>query len=131
MTRSRKRRVYVASKSSRAAEWRALRSAGLPITSSWIDWPLKRPDLREPSPTEWREHWDNCIKEASAADITLMVAYPGETHRGAILEIGGALSAGKKVYLVSTSEWTFRHHPNVKSFPNLEAAISAIVAPST
>jgi hypothetical protein len=109
-----------------------LRAAGLPIEASWIDWSLNTPGERTPSPAEWRVHWDRCIEEAAAADVTLLFAMSTtEQQKGALLECGAALASGKQVFVVSTQEWSFRHHPKVRCFSRLEAAIAEITAPSS
>jgi hypothetical protein len=58
--------------------WQRLRAAeGLSIRADWVDWPLNRPDTREPTGSEWREHSDKCMRQAAAADITLLYVEPG------------------------------------------------------
>jgi hypothetical protein len=107
----RPRKVYVASKSAHAPTWRALRSAGLPVSASWIDWPLNTPGERTPSPAEWCVHWDRCIEEASAADVTLSVAMSSENQMGGLIETGAALESGKTVFVVSTQRMEFPAPP--------------------
>src|SRR5262245_30754579 len=119
--------VYVASKARHHGWWRALRAAGLPISASWIDWPPNI-DGSEPTPDQWREHWSRCIARATAADICLFVSNTGEAAWGALTEAGAALGTGKLVYIVSSDQWTFAHHPRARTFPTLEAAITAIMA---
>jgi hypothetical protein len=46
---------------------------------------------------------------------------------GALVEVGSALAAGKRVYLVSPHAWSFGHHPNVRRFESLGDAVAAIV----
>jgi hypothetical protein len=36
------------------------------------------------------------------------------------------LGAGKRVYLVSPHDWSWKHHPRVRVFDTLEAAVTAI-----
>jgi hypothetical protein len=47
---------------------------------------------------------------------------------GALIEVGSALGAGKRVYLVSPHDWSWKHHPRVRVFDTLEAAVTAIMA---
>jgi hypothetical protein len=47
---------------------------------------------------------------------------------GALVELGAGLASGAQVFLVTDHQWSVAHHPRVRSFPNLAAAISAIVA---
>jgi hypothetical protein len=57
-----------------------------------------------------------------------MFACAEERQNGALLEVGSALGAGKRVYLVSPHNWSWKHHPRVRTFATLEAAITAIMA---
>jgi hypothetical protein len=107
--------------------WAALRAAGVPIVASWLDAPFNH-DGSEPTADEWAEHWERCCREAAEADITLMVAGADERQNGALIEVGSALGAGKRVYLVSAHDWSWKHHPRVRVFATLEAAIVAIMA---
>jgi hypothetical protein len=118
-------KVYVASKSCHWPWWQALRAAGVPIVASWIDWPFNHDDS-EPLPSAWAEHWSRCIEEAAAADVTLLYACAEERQNGALVEVGSALGAGKRVYLVSSHDWSWKHHPRVRVFDTLEAAVTAI-----
>jgi hypothetical protein len=121
------RRIYCASKSKHWPFWQALRAAGVPIVCSWIDWPRNH-DCHEPTKDEWRRHWDQCMREASDADLVLAYARSDENQNGAFLEIDCALGSGAHVYLVSDHAWSWRHHPRVRSFKKLGGAISAIMA---
>jgi hypothetical protein len=51
------------------------------------------------TPAEWAEHWQRCCREAAEADIALMVACAEERQMGALVEVGSALGAGKRVFL--------------------------------
>ena len=88
-------RIYVASKSRHALWWQALRAADVPIVASWIDWAANHGGA-EPSPDDWSRHWQRCVREAGEADVILFVALEGERQCGALIEIGAALSAGKR-----------------------------------
>jgi hypothetical protein len=120
-------KVYVASKAKHAVWWQALRAAGVPIVASWIDAPFNH-DGSELSADEWREHWEKCCREASEADIVLMFACAEERQNGALIEAGAALGAGKRVYLVSPHNWSWKHHPRCRTFATLADAITAIQA---
>jgi hypothetical protein len=109
--------------------WCALRAAGVPIISSWPDWPHNRNGDDEPDADAWREHSAACIDDAVAGDVLLLYCKADENQFGALLEAGAALGAGKWVYLVAPFPWPFlRHHPRVRSFDTLADAIAAICA---
>jgi hypothetical protein len=58
----------------------------------------------------------------------LMFACAEERQMGALIEVGAALGAGKRVYLVSPHDWSWKHHPHVRVFDTLAAAVTAIMA---
>jgi hypothetical protein len=120
-------KVYCASKSKHCGWWQALRTAGVPIAASWPD-ALFNHNGSEPTPAEWGEHWQRCCREAAEADITLMVACAEERQMGALVEVGAALGAGKRVFLVSPHDWSWKHHPRVRVFDTLAAAVEAVMA---
>ena len=47
------------------------------------------------------------VSDTSKADVVLFVALEGETQCGVLIEIGAAMAAGKRVFIVSPYEWTF------------------------
>jgi hypothetical protein len=118
---------YVASKSKFWPWWQGLRSAGIPIMSSWIDWSHNIDDS-EPDDDEWRAHAEQCLEQAAAGDITLLyIDRDDARHFGALLEAGAALGAGKQVFLISQHAWPFlRNHPRCRSFDTLGAAVTAL-----
>jgi hypothetical protein len=120
-------KIYCARKSRHAPWWQAIRACGIDVRSSWIDAEFNHTGA-EPSSDEWRAHWDRCIAEAAAADIVLVYARADERQMGALCELGAGLAAGAWIYLVSDSAWSIGHHPRVRIFPTLEAAVAAIVA---
>jgi hypothetical protein len=120
-------RVYVASKAKHAAWWQALRTAGLDISSSWIDWEFNHSGI-PPTPADWGAHWERCITEARDCDVLLLHALPDETQKGGLVELGAALGAGKKVFIVAPFDWSWKHHRNVAVFGSLSDAISALVS---
>jgi hypothetical protein len=120
-------KIYCASKSKHHFWWAALRSAGLPISASWVDWDYNKTN-NEPSRDAWRRHWSGCVEQARDCDILLAYCGPEENQNGAFIEIGSALGAGKTVYLVTEHNWTWEHHPNVRRFVSLEHAVAAILA---
>jgi hypothetical protein len=120
--------VYPAAKSKHAVWFRALQSAGVPLQASWLTWPFNE-NGESPTQDDWAAHSAACLKEATAADVVLLVAFDGESHFGALLEAGAALAAGKRVFLVSPHAWDFlRHHPCCRSFDSVADAVQAIMA---
>jgi hypothetical protein len=119
-------KIYPASKAKHAPWWRALRACGLPIEATWPDWPLNEPGAPAPTADDWRAHWDNCITGAAAADVLLFVDQVDETAKGALVELGAALARGRRVFMVSDRDWSFRHHPLVTSFKTLADAVRAL-----
>jgi hypothetical protein len=122
-------KVAVASKSCHWELWAALRSAGVPLISTWPDWPYNRDDTRPAADDEWCDHAQKCLQEAAEADILILYCKADERQFGSLLECGAALGAGKRVFLISPFEWSFlRCHPRVRTFKNLEEAITAVMA---
>jgi hypothetical protein len=120
-------RIAIASKSKHWPFWQALRAAGLPIVSTWVDWP-KNHDGSEPTADEWRRHADQCVADVLSADVLLLYA-ADERQFGALLETGAALGTGKQIFLVAPHDWPFlRNHSRVRSFETLEKAITALIA---
>lgn len=99
--------VYIASKSAHGARWRTLRAAGFPIISTWID------ESGDGETKSWSDLWRRCVSEAAAADFTILYRHPGEYLKGALVEVGAALAAGKQVIIVGCGDLSFRFHPNV------------------
>jgi hypothetical protein len=122
--------IYPASKSHHGHWWRALRACGLPISPDchWIDWSYNEPGAPEPSDDDWRAHWGNCISAAANADVLVFLDLPGETAKGALVEMGAALALGRQVFLVSEADWNVGHHSNCRRFRRLEDCIAAIRA---
>jgi hypothetical protein len=121
-------KVYCAAKSRHHPWFAALRACGLPIASSWLDWPPNH-DGSEPTADQWAEHSVTCLREAAECDVLLLYVLEGEQHFGALLETAAALANDKRVFLVSPHPWPFlRNHPRVRSFDTLQAAVTAIMA---
>jgi len=125
-------KLYFASKvQPHLPHWRAMRHVltelGVDVVSSWLDFGPNDTG-QEPSPDQWRTHWDKCISEAADADVLLFFAERDRTQCGALLEVGAALASGKQVFLVSDYEWTVSHHPLCRTFDSLEDALGAIIA---
>ena len=116
------RTIYTASKTVHAPKWRALRAAGYSVNSTWID---------EAGPGESADLVDlarRCIDEAKAADSLLLYCEPGEVLKGALIEAGAALAAGKVVRQVGTCVndlSALSSHPLWKRYDTLGEALAA------
>ena len=110
---------YVASKTKHAEMWKAAREAGEPIIATWID---------EAGPGQTKdpgELADRCVREAAQASATILYCEPGEALKGALIEVGAALAAGRLVVCVGTcasiSE-TFNKHRNWRTAASISSA---------
>jgi hypothetical protein len=55
-------------------------------------------------------------------------ALPDETQKGGLIELGSALGAGKRAFVVARSfDWSWKHHPNVAVFDTLDDALKALL----
>ena len=110
--------IYAAGKTWHAAIFRQLRDLlGYNIIARWI--------YLDPNSdfvaNEKGKLWAQCLEDATTADITIVYCgNPNEEQRGALVEIGHALAAGKFVYLINScktfeandgSDVAFTHHP--------------------
>lgn len=112
--------IYVASKSRHGQMWRDLRGDGLPICSTWID------ESDGGATADWGDLWSRCVAEASSADALLALHVDGEEWKGAFVEIGAALAAGRPVFVVGKPPGSWVHHPLVTLVPDLGQAFLAI-----
>ncbi len=96
--------VYVASKSARGGMWQEYRSAwadlGLQVASTWIN------EWQAGASSSMADLWLRCISEAASADFLVLYAHRDETLKGALIEVGAALAAGRPVYVCPGSEWS-------------------------
>lgn len=114
-------KIYVASKVKHAADWQRYRfiskTWGMEITSTWID------EAGVGQTKSWEDLWLRCIGEAARCDILLCYAQEDEVLKGALVEVGAALGAGKFVYYVGPKTiGSWLHHPLVFQFPSLGKA---------
>ena len=111
---------YVASKTKHAPMWQELRAAGVPVLSTWID------EAGEDQTVDYAELAERCVREILVADAVLLYCEPGEILKGALVEVGAALAAGKEVRCVGecdTLSRVFCRHPAWREFPTMAAAI--------
>ena len=116
--------IYIASKTTHAPRWRDLRADGVPINSTWID------EAGVGETACFTDLWRRCVDEAGAADALIVYREPGETLKGAFVEVGAALSVGTPVYAVGCDEYSFVNHERVTRCPSLEHALKCAL-PST
>ncbi len=87
--------------------------------STWIDDPAVAPEAM---------HADlaaRCMKEAASADVLVLYCQPGEVLKGALMEVGAALGAGRQVRCVGDCESVkdlWRKHPNWRNCASLDEA---------
>ena len=106
--RSRKRsandppKFYVASKVKHYQMWLEYKEF-YNIISTWIMRmpPSKMIDgVEDRNPEEWEEVAVECMREAAECDVLIFYGCRDEIWRGGFMEIGSALGAGKRVYVV-------------------------------
>lgn len=87
--------IYIASRASvpeRAARWRRYRSAGVHITSTWID------EDGEGQTNDLSELWMRIVAEVAVSDRLVLYAEPDDFPlKGALIEVGVALGLGKRI----------------------------------
>jgi len=111
--------IYIASKSEHGKRWRDLRAAGVPIISTWID------ESEVGATSDWRSLWTRCTIEAAQCRALIVYREPGETLKGAWVEVGAALAAGRPVYAVGIEDFSVRHHPGITICCDMDAALSS------
>ncbi len=86
--------IYVSSRVKFAKMWREFRAEGYRINSTWIDRP--QPHTSE----EWRTLWDACLMESSRCDSLILYAPDTEVLKGALIEVGAAMSRHRPIFYV-------------------------------
>lgn len=113
--------IYTASRTVHAPRWLALRDRGVRINATWID------EAGEGQSVDFSALAVRSLSEASSADILLLYCEGGERLKGALVEVGAALAAGKEVRCVGdcpSISRVFRAHPRWRDFPSVEAALA-------
>lgn len=111
---------YTASKTIHAAQWRRLRASGHRIIATWID------EAEKGQSADYADIAQRCIAEAAAADVTILYCQPGEILKGALMEVGAALAAGKEVRCIGYCESisrVFQEHPQWIEYTSLASAL--------
>jgi hypothetical protein len=111
-------KFYCAAKIWHAPKFRHLRDvAGLPVNARWIDLDALHPIVVSQKDILWQM----CLEDVVQSDFLLL--YCGdesEEQRGALVEVGMAFAAGKRVYAIgrcksitptAISDVAFTHHP--------------------
>lgn len=118
-----KKGVYFASKTKHAARWQALRAAGVPTTSTWID------EAGEGQTADYEELAQRCVDEIEDSIAVVLYCESGDILKGTQVEVGVALAFGIPVFCVGMCETlsrVFRKHPLWREFRTVEAALAAI-----
>jgi len=117
-------RIYTASRVRHSDRWVLARAAGFPVCATWIN-------EAGPGQTEdMGELWQRCIAESSGADALILYRQDGEPLKGALVEAGAALGAGRPVFAVGFDgeddlrTFSFLNHPLVKRCAGLEEAFT-------
>lgn len=122
--------IYCASRVRHANMWKQARSEGAPIISSWID------EAGDGETGDFGELWTRIQREVSGADRLVFFAEKDDfPFKGALVEVGMALQAGKPVYLVLDPDieldgstlrplGSWARHPSVKWVPTLYDAFN-------
>jgi hypothetical protein len=111
--------IYTASRTQHATRWKTLRAEGVPIISTWID------EAGTGETTSYEDLWRRCINEASAAAALILYIEPGETMKGALVELGAALAHDVPVFIVGDPPGSVQHHRLVTLCETLEDAVRA------
>lgn len=94
-----KPKIYIASKTKHAEMWKELRDHhGYNIISTWID------EAGAGESADLSDLARRCIEEASFADRLILYCAPDDVLKGALMEVGAALSAGVPVYVVGNCQ---------------------------
>lgn len=112
--------AYVASKSKHAPRWRAMRTAGAPIVSTWID-------EDGPGRSHMPSLWERAFSECSSAYGGIVYVEPGEVQKGALVEMGALLAHGAPVVWVGPRDYlSGLRHPNVRFADSPEEALEVL-----
>jgi hypothetical protein len=128
-------RFYTASKIWHAPKFQHLRDTiGLPVQARWID--LKDDD--DIVQNRKGDLWQLCLEDVTRSDFMLLYSEDfEEEQRGALVELGMAFAAGKRVYAVGRcksispngiSDVAFTHHELFTWLPTTDLVRGAFLA---
>jgi hypothetical protein len=128
-------KFYCASKIWHAPKFQHLRDTlGLPVQARWID--LKDDD--DIVKNRKGDLWQLCLEDVTRSDFLLLYSEDwDEEQRGALVELGMAYGAGKRVYAVgrcksiapnAISDVAFTHHPLFTWLPTTDLVRGAFLA---
>lgn len=121
--------VYTASRVRHASKWLEARGRGIRIISTWID------EAGEGQSASLPDLWHRCVEEARTASALILYREDDEPLKGALVEAGAALGAGKPVFAVGfdspadVKTFSFLHHPLVTRCSSLEDAFILAAKP--
>lgn len=109
--------VHIVSQSKHAAMLRDLRAREDNIISTWIDKPSEMTEMDKMKLSKAG------IEEAMRADYTIVYCEPGDVLKFALVQMGAAIAAGKKVIIVGNCDSIT---PAVKLHPSCYCVIENI-----
>lgn len=116
--------IYTASRTRHAAKWQDARRSGIRIISTWID------EAGEGESVSMVDLWRRCVDEARTATTLVIYREDEEALKGALIEAGAVLGAGKPVFAVGFNNsgdmktFSFLYYPMVIRCESLETAFS-------
>lgn len=116
--------VYIASKARHWQAWQRKRDEHphIRFVCTWID------EGDEGATIDWSDLWTRCVTEAASADAVIAYYEQGDELKGALVEVGVALGAGKPVYLVGHPPHSWVNHPNVRQALSVDDALALVAA---
>ena len=116
------KKIYVASKIKHASMWKQYRdNCKYNIISTWID------EAKEGETKDYIDLARRCIKESAICDFLVLYIESNDILKGALIEVGAALGAGKEVRFVEANHTTlktiFKHHSLWKEFNSIDEAL--------
>jgi len=87
------------------------------IISTWID------EWEQGATKNFQDLWARCIFEASTCDRLIVYRETGDELKGALVEVGCALSRGREVYAIGCGGFSWVNHPLVTQVGRIEDAL--------